>query len=183
MSEREGKMGAPSSGPLRFADMLESVIDVIGRWTSWVCLGMVLLIAIDVVLRYFFRIGSVAAQELEWHLMSPIALIGMSYAMRYNEHVRVDLFYERLGPRLRIVVELTSALITAVIAAIVIYLSLEFVRQAFVSGESSTDPGGLPYRFLLKAFVPLGFALLFVQAVAHGMRQCVALARGIGHGG
>jgi TRAP-type mannitol/chloroaromatic compound transport system permease small subunit len=182
MSERGYAIGTPSSGPLRFADILESVIDVVGRWTSWVCLGMVLLIAIDVVLRYFFRIGSVAAQELEWHLMSPIALIGMSYAMRYNEHVRVDLFYERLGPKLRIVIELASALITAIISVIVILLSLDFVLQAYASGETSTDPGGLPYRFLLKAFVPVGFALLLVQAVAHGLRQCVALARGIGYG-
>ena len=153
------------------SDVLESVIDWIGRGTAWLCLGMVVLVAINVILRYLFRIGPVSLQELEWHLMSPIALIGMSYALRHGDHVRVDIFFERFGRTLQEFIDLVAAIVTVIIAIIIIKLSLGFVYQAYAIGEGSPDPGGLPYRFLLRAFIPLGFALLAVQAFAQAIRH------------
>lgn len=153
------------------SDVLESVIDWIGRGTAWLCLGMVVLVAINVILRYLFRIGPVSLQELEWHLMSPIALIGMSYALRHGDHVRVDIFFERFGRTLQEFIDLAAAIVTVIIAIVIIKLSLGFVYQAYAIGEGSPDPGGLPYRFLLRAFIPLGFALLAVQAFAQAIRH------------
>ncbi len=153
------------------SDRLESVIDWIGRGTAWLCLGMVVLVAINVILRYLFRIGPVSLQELEWHLMSPIALIGMSYALRHGDHVRVDIFFERFGRTLQEFIDLAAAIVTVIIAIIIIKLSLGFVYQAYAIGEGSPDPGGLPHRFLLRAFIPLGFALLAVQAFAQAIRH------------
>ncbi len=153
------------------SDGLESVIDWIGRGTAWLCLGMVVLVAINVILRYLFRIGPVSLQELEWHLMSPIALIGMSYALRHGDHVRVDIFFERFGRTLQEFIDLVAAIVTVIIAIIIIKLSLGFVQQAYAIGEGSPDPGGLPHRFLLRAFIPLGFALLAVQAFAQAIRH------------
>lgn len=175
MSERANAL-APPAGVKRLVDALENVVDAIGRWIAWSTLALVLVVASDVILRYLFRVGSVAMQEVEWHLMSPIALIGMSYTMRHNEHVRVDLFYERLSPKARVIVEFAGALITIAISILVIQMSIGFVAQAYASGESSTDPGGLPYRYLLKAFIPVGFALLLVQAVALALRNGLKLA-------
>ncbi len=123
------------------------------------------------ILRYVFRLGPVALQELEWHLMSPIALIGMSYALRHGDHVRVDIFFDRFGRTLQESIDLAAAVVTVVIAAIIFKLSLGFVDQAYSIGEGSPDPGGLPHRFLLRAFIPLGFALLGVQAVAKAIRH------------
>lgn len=153
------------------SDVLESLIDWIGRGTAWLCLGMVVLVAINVILRYLFRIGPVSLQELEWHLMSPIALIGMSYALRHGDHVRVDIFFERFGRTLQEFIDLMAAIVTVIVAIIVVKLSLGFVQQAYTIGEGSPDPGGLPYRFLLRAFIPLGFALLAVQAFAQAIRH------------
>ncbi len=153
------------------SDVLESVIDWIGRGTAWLCLGMVVLVAINVILRYLFRIGPVSLQEFEWHLMSPIALIGMSYALRHGDHVRVDIFFERFGRTLQEFIDLVAAIVTVIIAIVIIKLSLGFVYQAYAIGEGSPDPGGLPYRFLLRAFIPLGFALLAVQAFAQAIRH------------
>ncbi|MEE8215479.1 MAG: TRAP transporter small permease subunit [Acidiferrobacterales bacterium] len=153
------------------SNALESVIDWIGRGTAWLCLGMVVLVAINVILRYLFRIGPVSLQELEWHLMSPIALIGMSYALRHGDHVRVDIFFERFGRTLQEFIDLAAAIVTVIIAIIIIKLSLGFVYQAYAIGEGSPDPGGLPHRFLLRAFIPLGFALLAVQAFAQAIRH------------
>ncbi len=153
------------------SDRLESVIDWTGRGTAWICLVLVLLVAFNVILRYAFRLGPVALQELEWHLMSPIALIGMSYALRHGDHVRVDIFFDRFGRTMRESIDLAAAIVTVVIAVIVFKLSLGFVDQAYSIGEGSPDPGGLPHRFLLRAFIPLGLALLGVQAVAQAIRH------------
>ncbi len=153
------------------SDRLESMIDWIGRGTAWICMALVLLVAFNVILRYVFRLGPVALQELEWHLMSPIALIGMSYALRHGDHVRVDIFFDRFGRTLQEWVDLTASVVTVVIAVIIFKLSLGFVDQAYSIGEGSPDPGGLPHRFLLRAFIPLGFALLGVQAAAQAIRH------------
>ena len=148
------------------ATVIERLIDWIGRGTAWLCLLIVVVVANNVILRYVFALGPVSLQELEWHLMSPIALIGMSYAMRHGDHVRVDIFYERFPRRLRVAVDVFSALAILTVSIIIVKLSIHFVYQAYIIGEGSPDPGGLPYRFLLRAFIPLGFTLLSLQAVA-----------------
>jgi TRAP-type mannitol/chloroaromatic compound transport system permease small subunit len=160
----------------RAVAVIEAAIDRIGRATAWLCLVLVVLVAINVLLRYVFRIGPVALQELEWHLMSPIALLGMSYALRHGDHVRVDIFYERFGRRLREAVDLAAALAAIGISAVLIKLSLGFVEQAYALGEGSPDPGGLPHRFLLRGFIPLGFALLMAQAAAQALRSLLRLS-------
>lgn len=165
------------SGVQRVADGLDWLNDVIGRGTAWICLIMVMLVAVNVILRYLFRMGPVALQELEWHLMSPIALIGMVYAMRQGDHVRVDIFYEKFGPRLRDCIDMLAAATTVIVSVIIIILSLGFVEQAYVIGEGSPDPGGLPYRFILRAFIPLGFTLLALQGVSQFLRIGLRLLR------
>lgn len=146
---------------------LETVVEWAGTVTLWITLAMVLVIATNVILRYFFAIGPVGMQELEWHLMAPVALIGSAYGMRHNSHVRVDMFYENFSPRTKAVVNLVSAIGLLIASLLIVWLSLSFVYQAYEIGESSPDPGGLPYRFVLKAMMPLGFALLALQALAH----------------
>jgi len=167
--------GGSRSAPERFADLIELAIDRIGRLAAWLGFALVLLVAYDVLGRYVFGGASVATQELEWHMLPPIALIGMSYTMRHQEHVRVDVFYEKFPPRLRIVIDLFSALLTAAIAILIIKLSLNYVWESYRIGESSPDPGGLPYRFILKAFIPIGFTLLFLQALAQCIKSALAL--------
>lgn len=169
----------PDSGPaslaVRTADSIDRFIDWIGRGTAWTCLLIVLIVATNVILRYLFRIGPVSLQELEWHLLSPIALIGMSYALRHDDHVRVDILYEDFSPKVQEVIDLLVAIATVVISVILVKLSLDFVYQAYSLGEGSPDPGGLPHRFLLRAFIPLGFALLLLQAFARCIRSVLHL--------
>lgn len=151
----------------RFGRLLETVVEWSGRVAMLLLLAMVLLIATNVVLRYLFAIGPVSLQEVEWHLMAPVALIGSAYALRYGAHVRVDICYDRFGERTKVLVDLFSAVGLLLTAGLVFWLSLNFVDQAYWIGEGSPDPGGLPHRFLLKAMIPLGFALLILQSLAH----------------
>ena len=145
---------------------IERFTDLTGRATSWLALVIVVLMAVNVLLRYLFSEGSVWAQELEWHLLAPLILFGMSYALLHGEHVRVDVFYAGFSERRKLLVDLLSAFLCIAISAAVIWLSLQYVQQSYVISERSPDPGGLTHRWILKALIPVGFACLILQCVA-----------------
>src|ERR671914_859225 len=100
------------------AGSIDAIVDAAGRIVAWVMLALVLLMSTNVLLRYLFSIGSVAAQELEWHLMSPIVLIGMAYALLHDGHLRVDVVYVRFPERAKRIVDLVAALLGVAFAAI-----------------------------------------------------------------
>lgn len=154
----------PARGGVRGG--IERFIDLTGRATSWLALVIVVLMAINVVLRYLFSYGSVWAQELEWHLLAPLILFGMSYALLHGEHVRVDVLYANFSERKKLLVDLLSALLCIAISLIVIWLSFNYVQQSYVIDEKSADPGGLTHRWILKSLIPLGFLFLTLQSVA-----------------
>jgi TRAP-type mannitol/chloroaromatic compound transport system permease small subunit len=146
--------------------LIERFTDLTGRATSWLVLVIVVLMATNVLLRYLFSYGSVWAQELEWHLLAPLILFGMSYALLHGEHVRVDVLYANFSPRKKLYVDLLSAVLSMVISLVIIWLSLKYVQQSWVIGEQSSDPGGLPFRWALKALIPLGFLFMILQSLA-----------------
>ena len=145
---------------------IERAVDLVGRAASWLALVIVAVMAANVVLRYLFSYGSVWAQELEWHLLAPLILFGIPYALLKGEHVRVDVLYARFSARNQLRVEAASQLLGILIAAAFVWLSLGYVQQAWAIGEQSPDPGGLPYRWALKALIPAGFTLLLLQSLA-----------------
>lgn len=149
---------------------IESLIDVVGRATLWVALAMIALVAVNVLLRYAFSFGSVWAQELEWHLLAALILLGMSYALQRGENVRVDLFYAGFSARKKFIVDVVSTLLILVIALIFIKLSLAYVAQAWSIGEKSPDPGGIPWRWAVKGLIPLGYGLLVLQSLGALLR-------------
>jgi TRAP-type mannitol/chloroaromatic compound transport system permease small subunit len=151
------------------AARIERFVDWTGRATSWLALVIVALMSVNVTLRYLFSVGSVWSQELEWHLLVPLVLFGSAYALRHGEHVRVDIVYGKLPERRKHLIDLLSALLGAGVSALFIWLSLHYVQQAYVIDEGSPDPGGLPHRYLLKALLPIGFALFLLQSVASSL--------------
>lgn len=151
-------------------EKIESLIDVVGRATLWVALAMIALVAVNVLLRYSFSFGSVWAQELEWHLLAALILLGMSYALQRGDNVRVDLFYAHYSPRKKFIVDVFSLLLMLALALIFVKLSIAYVGQAYAIGETSADPGGIPYRWAVKSLIPIGYSLLALQTVAALLR-------------
>jgi TRAP-type mannitol/chloroaromatic compound transport system permease small subunit len=148
------------------AAAIEALIDRVGSLTAWIALVMIGLVATNVILRYSFSFGSVWAQELEWHLLAALILLGMSYALQRGENVRVDVFYAHFSPRTKFVVDVISALLLIAISVHFIQLSLGYVEQSRSISEGSPDPGGIPYRWLVKSLIPLGYGLLVLQQLA-----------------
>lgn len=159
------------SGGEKLAGGIDTFIDAVGRITAWSSFALAVVMGSNVLLRYGFSYGSVWAQELEWHLMAPICLFGMSYALRHGEHVRVDVLYDSFSRRSKDFVNLVAAVLAMILSVLVIYLSWNYVAQSWSIGEGSANPGGIPYRYVLKAMIPIGFALFFVQSVAGAIRS------------
>jgi TRAP-type mannitol/chloroaromatic compound transport system permease small subunit len=149
---------------------IEALIDAVGRATLYLTLAMIGLVAVNVLLRYSLSLGSVWAQELEWHLLAAVILFGMSYSLQRGDNVRVDVFYATFTPRTKFVVNLVSGVLTLLIALLFIKLSLGYVAQSYAIGETSADPGGIPMRWAVKGLIPLGFALLALQTLGALMR-------------
>jgi TRAP-type mannitol/chloroaromatic compound transport system permease small subunit len=155
----------------KLADGIDSFIDFVGRTFSWLALAVAVVMGANVFLRYGFSIGEIWAQELEWHLLVPLTLVGMSYALRHGEHVRVDVLFTTFSPRNKLAIDVLSAVIAMIFSALVVWLCFGFVAQSWVIGESSANPGGIGAVYLMKAMIPVGFALLFLQSLAQAI-QC-----------
>lgn len=135
--------------------------DRIGDFCGIIMVVMMLNVFYNVIMRYFFRSGSIGLQELEWHFFSIIILFGISYALKEDGHVRVDVIYDRLHPKTKAVINLAGAVVfLAPVSLLIATGSSGFVAEAFSSGEGSGDPGGLPYRWIIKGLIPLSFYLL-----------------------
>ena len=142
---------------------------------------MVGLTLYDVTMRYLFRDGSVALQELEWHLFALVILFGAAYTLKHDEHVRVDLIYssQRLSDRHRAFVDIFGNLFFLLpFAAMIVWTSIPFAYEAFIYAEISPDPGGLTHRWILKAAIPVGFILLALQGLTDTIAGLLGLRRG-----
>lgn len=168
----------------RFACAIDGVSEWSGRIVAWLVLTMVLVMVWDVGMRYLFQSGSIKLQELQWHLFALLFLLGAAYTLKHDGHVRVDVLLRssRIGERGRALVDLFGTLLFLLpFCVLVISGSMPFVENSYRFGESSPDPGGLSHRYLIKAAIPLGFALLLLQGlaiVARSLRILLGVAAG-----
>lgn len=154
----------------RLARALDAVVEIAGRVGGWCGFALLAVMAGNVLMRYIFRTGSVAMQELEWHLMAPVSLLCIAYAIKHEGHIRVDILYARMSVRMQQIIELISCLCALALCVLVVDLSIPYVMQAYSIGEGSPNPGGLPYRWIVKSMIPLGFFFLGLQSLASVLR-------------
>ncbi|KKN34081.1 hypothetical protein LCGC14_0797230 [marine sediment metagenome] len=159
---------------------IEQFTEMCGKTISWLVIAMVLLISYDVFMRYVFHQGSIALQELEWHLFALLFLLGGAYTLKQDDHVRVDIIYHS-----RFVSEYGRAWITLLgciiflfpFSLMVVITSWSFAENAFYFNEGSPDPGGLPHRFIIKSAITVGFILIIIQGVAEVLKSIQCLLR------
>lgn len=156
---------------MKFLEKLSSIIDSfsdkVGYLVGWLSTLMVLVVFYDTVMRYAFKKGNIAMQELEWHLFSIIFLIGAAYTLKQGGHVRVDIIFLKLSDKAKAWVDFLGTLVFLIpFAIMVIFSTKTFIASSWAVREISPDPGGLPARYLLKAMIPLGFSLLIIQGIS-----------------
>lgn len=151
----------------KFEHTINRLSGLFGWIAGWLCILMIVVVFFDVIARYAFASGSIALQELEWHLFAAVFLLGAAYTLREDAHVRVDVFYAKLPARKKAVIDLCGTVFFVVpMCTLILYSAYDFVAYAYLFQEESSDPGGLPYRFLFKALLPLGYFLVLMQSFA-----------------
>jgi TRAP-type mannitol/chloroaromatic compound transport system permease small subunit len=165
---------------LVLSDAIDGLLERIARIFGWLLFALVGVIVWDVLTRKVgFQIpgfGSTPIQELEWHLHGAIFLPWLGYAYVRNVHVRIDVFTANLPPRRAAWLELFGIIVFAVPYTLVaVYFSYLFVETSYIQNESSAAPNGLPYRWIIKAFLFAGLVLLMASVVSVFCRNVVFL--------
>ncbi|MEQ8241648.1 MAG: TRAP transporter small permease subunit [Cyclobacteriaceae bacterium] len=151
---------------------IERLSEGLGRLVSWLSLFLVLIIIVDVTLRYAFNIAYVATFELEWHLFALIFLLGSAWALKEDRHVRVDVFYQKFTTQQKAWVNLIGcSFLLLPMCYVITREGAQFAYNSFGVLESSPDPGGLPARYLIKGALPLGFFVLGLQCIAEILKN------------
>lgn len=159
--------------------LMESLIRWVGYIAATALAALVLLVVYDALMRYLFQSGSIAMQELEWHLFDVVIMLGIAYTLQRASHVRVDIFYDSFSDRMRHVVNIIGAVFFILpFSLLIVYVGFDFVLISFEQMEASSDPGGLPYRFIVKSLMPLSFVLLIVQTLSELYKE-LKLLRGL----
>jgi tripartite ATP-independent transporter DctM subunit len=148
-------------------DFIDNLTDKIGFIASILSILLAILIGYDTTMRYLFSEGSIALQEVEWHIFDIVFLLGLSYALQYDKHVRVDIFFVKYSSQTRAIIQILSMTFLLIpFSLFFIQGSLDMTIQSFLQNEVSSDPGGLRYRFIIKGILLLSFILLIFQAIS-----------------
>ena len=148
----------------------------IGRTVAWLTLLMVIVTFTIVVLRYGFDWGSIAMQESVIYLNALNFMLGTAYTLKHDAHVRVDIFYQKMGPRGQAWVDMIGTLLLLLpVCGFIFWASWEYVVEAWAVQEASGEAGGLPFVFLLKSILLLMPSLLIIQGTVIILRSVLSL--------
>lgn len=146
---------------------LDAVCAWFGRAVAWLLLPMVLLTALVVVLRYGFNFGRIYLQEMIMYMHAAVFMLAAAWALRKDKHVRVDVFYRNSSRRHRAWINLLGTIFLLFpTAGILLWLSLDYAAFSWALLETSREPDGLPFVYLLKTVMPAMAALLVLQGVS-----------------
>lgn len=166
----------PSSTLHTFSTRLDRLAAITGRATAWLTLLLVLITFTVVVLRYAFQFGSIAMQESILYLHASVFMLGSAYTLRYDGHVRVDIFYRGFSEKRKALVNLLGSLLLLLpVCIFLLWASWGYVANAWSLQEGSGETGGLPYVYLLKTLIPLCAFLLILQGISQALASLATL--------
>ncbi len=161
---------------LALSRWIDSLSTNIGRIVYWLVLIVSLISAFNATMRFTIDYSSNAWLEIQWYLFSAIFLLGGGYTLLRNEHVRIDVVSAHLSPRTRAWIDIGGLLLFVMpLCVMLVALGVPYAKFSYVVGEVSSNAGGL-IRWPAKALIPLGFALLGVQAVSELIKRIGFLA-------
>ena len=164
---------------LAFTRLVDRLNERVGNLVYWLLLGSVLISGANAVVRKAFNMSSNAALEIQWYLFAAVFLLGAGYTLLHDAHVRIDVLSSRLSRRKQIWIDVAGIVVFLLpLCGAIIWLSWPIVERAYLTGEMSSNAGGL-IRWPVYAMLPLGFALLLLQAVSELIKRLAFLA---GHG-
>jgi TRAP-type mannitol/chloroaromatic compound transport system permease small subunit len=162
---------------LSLSRLIDKFNDQIGRLVRWLVLAAVLISAGNAIVRKMFDMSSNAMLEIQWYLFAGVFMLGAGYAFLRNVHVRIDFVSSKLSKRTNTVIDILGIVLFLVpLCVILAWLSWPLFYNAWVTGEMSSNAGGL-IRWPVLGLIPLGFAILLAQAFSELIKR-VAFLRG-----
>ena len=144
----------------------DSLIERLGNVLNLLMIALVCVVIVVVIGRYFFDIGSIALQELTTYLHATIFMLGISYTLKHDGHVRVDIFYRNFSEKRQAVVNVIGGLVFILPISIFIgWSSWDYVLASWSIMETSTENNGLPFIYLLKTVILIMPFLLATQGL------------------
>ena len=154
---------------------IDALNEKLGWIADWLVLLSCLISAANAFSRYAFSISSNAWLEIQWYMFGALVLLGASYTLKRNEHVRVDIVYSNISTRKQIWVDIIGGFLFLLPATIILaLLSWPVFYNSWAIGEVSTNAGGL-VRWPIKIFLPIGFALLSLQGISELIKRIAML--------
>lgn len=149
------------------AAQVERLSILVGKTGSLILPLLVLTILVNVILRYVFDIGLIELEELQWHLNATVVMCCLAFALQTDEHVRVDLLYNRMRPAGKDWVNLLGILFLFLpFTGLVTWHAWKLAAYSWELKEGSPMPSGLPGRYVIKGIMAAGMTLLMLQGVA-----------------
>jgi TRAP-type mannitol/chloroaromatic compound transport system permease small subunit len=163
-----------------FLEKMEAIInrfsDALGKFTAVLFILLLLNVFIDVIMRYLFNDVSIGMQEMEWHLYASIFMLSIPYALYKEGHVRVDIIYDNLTIRKQAWIDLFGTLILLLpFSILVTKYGIDFTIESYKLGEGSGDPGGLPYRWIIKSVIPITFLSIGISGIGLILKSIITL--------
>ena len=160
---------------LVFSRVIDALNEKLGVVADWLVLASCLISAGNAFSRYAFSISSNAWLEIQWYMFGALVLLGASYTLKRNEHVRVDIVYSNVSTRRQIAIDIFGGILFLLPATLILaYLSWPVFYNSWAQGEISTNAGGL-VRWPMKIFLPVGFALLSLQGISELIKRIAML--------
>jgi TRAP-type mannitol/chloroaromatic compound transport system permease small subunit len=154
---------------------IDAMNERLGHLANWMILIACLISAGNAMVRYAFDLSSNAWLEVQWYLFAGVVMLGASYTLRLNEHVRVDILYMHLSERGKEWLDLVGGALFLIPSTLIIaWLSWPFFRESWAIQEMSTNAGGL-LRWPVKILIPVGFVLLALQGLSEIIKRAGAL--------
>lgn len=160
---------------LRFSAAIDQINKGFGWIASWLVLLAAIISAGNATSRYLFSLSSNAWLEIQWYMFSGMVLLGASYTLKVNEHVRVDLVYANVSERTRLWIDLFGMILFLLPATMVLtWMTWPFFVESWFRHETSANAGGL-LRWPVKILLPVGFFLLTLQGISELIKRVAAL--------
>lgn len=160
---------------LKVSRAIDWLNERLGHLANWMIVIACVISAANAMVRYAFDLSSNAWLEVQWYLFAGVVMLGASYTLRLNEHVRVDILYTHLSERAKLWLDLLGGVLFLIPSALIIaWLSLPFFHESWTIQEMSTNAGGL-LRWPVKILIPVGFVLLALQGFSEIVKRAAAL--------
>lgn len=160
---------------LRLSGLIDRLNSAVGRTVYWLVLVVALISSGNATVRYLFNASSNAWLEIQWYLFSAIFLLSAGYTLLHNEHIRIDVIVGRFSRRTQAWIDVIGGLFFLLpMAVLILWLSWPIFVSSYVSGEQSSDAGGL-IRWPAKILIPIGFFLLSLQGLSETIKRIAFL--------